>query len=110
MPRVKIALACLFCLALGVMSMAVAADDQSTVAYKAAMQKMHDGMMLDYTGDPDVDFVRGMIPHHQGAIDMAKVEIADGKDPELRHLAEEIVKAQEAEIALMQAWLKARNE
>jgi uncharacterized protein (DUF305 family) len=51
-----------------------------------------------------------MIPHHQGAIDMAKVELAYGKDPELRRLAEDIVKAQETEIAAMQVWLKAHGQ
>lgn len=78
----------------------------STRAYVEAMNAMHEGMMIDYTGDADVDFVRGMIPHHQGAVEMAKIVLEHGKDPELKKLAEDIVKAQETEIAFMQEWLK----
>jgi len=66
---------------------------------------MHQRMALELTGDPDVDFARGMIPHHQGAIDMARALLAYGADPELRKLAEAIVAAQEAEIAFLRAWL-----
>ena len=78
----------------------------SSQAFAAANQKMHRQMAIAYTGNADVDFVRGMIPHHQGAIDMAKVELAYGSDPKIKALAERIVKAQEAEIAKMKAWLK----
>ena len=77
----------------------------SSKAFEAADEKMHKDMTMSFTGDTDVDFVKGMIPHHQGAIDMAKVELQYGKDPATRQLAEEIIKAQETEIAFMNAWL-----
>lgn len=92
------------------MKMGSADASASTRAYQAANAKMHEGMAIEFSGDADVDFARGMIAHHQGAIDMAKVEIEHGKDPKLRALAEEIIKAQEAEIADMQAWLKAQGK
>lgn len=74
-------------------------------AFEAANMKMHKDMTIEFTGNADVDFARGMIPHHQGAIDMAQVLLKFGKDPELRKLAEGIVKAQETEIAFMKSWL-----
>ncbi|RWO77274.1 MAG: DUF305 domain-containing protein [Mesorhizobium sp.] len=84
------------------------ASGASTDSYNAAMDKMHSAMMaIEYSGNADVDFARGMIPHHQAAIDMAKVELANGKDPEMRKLAEAVIAAQEAEIKRMQDWLAA---
>jgi len=77
----------------------------ATKGYEAANAKMHKDMAIKFSGNADADFARGMIPHHQGAIDMAKITLAFGKDPEIRKLAEEIVKAQEAEIVLMRSWL-----
>lgn len=77
----------------------------STKAFEKANADMHKNMMIKFSGKTDVDFVRSMIPHHQGAIDMARIELEHGKDPEIRKLAEEVIKAQEAEIKMMKDWL-----
>jgi uncharacterized protein (DUF305 family) len=82
-------------------------DSPATRAFREANDRMHRDMGIAFTGNVDADFVRGMIPHHQGAIDMAQVLLEHGKDPELRKLAEAIIAAQEAEIAMMRAWLAA---
>jgi uncharacterized protein (DUF305 family) len=58
------------------------------------------------TGDIDHDFAAMMIPHHQGAIDMAKAELIYGKDPVMRRLAQEILVDQQSEIDAMNLWLK----
>ncbi|MFD2237885.1 CopM family metallochaperone [Aureimonas populi] len=77
----------------------------STAEFEAAAARMHEDMGVELTGDADVDFVRSMIPHHQGAIDMARIVLEHGQDPQIRALAEEVVSAQEAEIGEMRQWL-----
>jgi hypothetical protein len=67
----------------------------------AAVARMHAAMEVPFTGDADRDFARMMIPHHQGAIDMALVELRYGKDERLKRLAQEIIVDQQQEIAVM---------
>ena len=76
----------------------------------ASMDKMHVAMKaVARSGNSDVDFVRLMVPHHQAAIDMAKTQLLNGKDPQMRRLAQEIITDQQLEIELMQRWLKQRD-
>lgn len=80
---------------------------EAAQAYMNGMQTMHDDMMKGImAADADEAFVRGMIAHHQGAVDMAKIQLKYGKDAEMRKLAEDIIKAQEQEIKQMQSWLE----
>ena len=82
-----------------------ASASPSTPAYQAAMDAMMTNMMIPYSGNADVDFIRGMIPHHQGAVDNARIVLQYGKDPDVLKFAQSIIDAQEAEIKWMTEWL-----
>jgi uncharacterized protein (DUF305 family) len=89
---------------------AASGQSEATTGYLAAMDKMHGPMMEGVkAADPDVAFVRGMIPHHQGAIDMARVVLKYGKDEQARKWAEDVIRQQQREIDEMQAWLAKRQ-
>lgn len=79
--------------------------------YIAAMDLMHKPMMKGAMNpDPDVAFVEGMIPHHEGAIKMAEIELKYGKDPKIKALARDVITAQTKEIKFMKEWLKTHQD
>lgn len=73
----------------------------SSMAFADVNAKMHKAMDITFTGQADLDFLKGMIPHHQGAVDMAKVVLEHGKDDATKTLAKDIIAAQEKEIQWM---------
>ena len=76
-----------------------------------AMERMNGPMMEAMReADPDIAFMKGMIPHHQAAIDMARVVLEFGKDPQTRKLAEDVIREQTREIDEMKAWLAAKSK
>jgi uncharacterized protein (DUF305 family) len=75
------------------------------MAYDAANAVMHEGMAIAYSDNPDLDFARAMLAHHQGAVAMAQIQLQHGTDPEMRALAQVIIDAQAVEIAQMQAFI-----
>ncbi|KGT86685.1 hypothetical protein NG99_25085 [Erwinia typographi] len=93
------------------MPMDSAKQTSSQKSYQAGMDEMHHDMTAGMQEkDPDRAFAKGMIAHHQGAIAMAKTELQYGKDPAMRKLAEEIIKAQQPEIEQMQGWLSRQKK
>lgn len=84
-------------------------DQASVQAYQEVNAQMHQDMAIEFTGDADVDFVKGMIPHHEGAVAMAEVVLKYGQDPAIRALAEEVIAAQKNEIEMMKNWLHERG-
>lgn len=87
------------------MMMPKESDAASTKAYKASMMKMMQEMPRDYTGNADVDFMRQMRAHHQGAIGMSEVVLQQGKDDQVKRLARKLIDDQRKEIAEIDAWL-----
>lgn len=72
---------------------------------EAGMQRMMHGMHVRYTGNADLDFLAMMIPHHEGAVEMARLALIHGRDPATRRLAEDIIAGQTVEIQAMSARL-----
>ena len=82
-------------------------NDPAWSELQSSMEKMHRSMAsIKPSGDSDADFVKLMIPHHQAAIEMARIQLLFGKDPQMRRLAQEIITDQQSEIELMNLWLK----
>jgi len=79
----------------------VTAEASFLAENEAAMKRMMTDMAVNPTGDVDADFVAMMVPHHQGAIDMAVAVLRHGRNPQIRRLAQEIIVIQQQEIAAM---------
>jgi len=108
----------LLCAAAALAQMVMAMDkgaslspSQFTQDMDASMKLMdHEMSAAQMDGNADHDFAVMMMPHHQGAIDMAKAELSHGRDPTMRRLAEEIIADQKSEIDLMNLWMREHPE
>ncbi len=91
-------------------SIAPSVATPSTAAYDAALDKMHRALDIPFTGDTDRDFVAVLIAQHQGAVDLAKVELQHGRDPQTRKLAQDIITARQQDIAALRQWQAAHPQ
>ncbi|HYH39989.1 MAG TPA: DUF305 domain-containing protein [Azospirillum sp.] len=80
--------------------------DPASRGYMQSMRTMNSAMRKPMTGNADQDFARMMLAHHQGAVDMARVELQHGTDPELKAMAQAIVDEQTKEIQRLQDWIR----
>jgi uncharacterized protein (DUF305 family) len=87
----------------------LAGEDPLAAGLAAVNRRMHREMSQPGSGDADIDFARAMVAHHKGAVDMAKLVLAFGDDPEMRKLAEAVIAAQTEEIRTLESWLS-RNQ
>ncbi|MGJ8525054.1 hypothetical protein LMG33818_000762 [Halomonadaceae bacterium LMG 33818] len=86
-------------------------DNQMHEQLDSSMKTMHMNMMKGMESDsPDLAFAQGMLPHHVGAIKMAQVELKYGKDPHMRKLARNIIKAQEHEVGILKKWIATHQQ
>jgi uncharacterized protein (DUF305 family) len=99
--RPMFAIALLSLAAAGAGTQAAETESEFAIAMNAAMSRMMNAMQVRPSGDVDRDFAAMMIPHHQGAIDMAIAELRYGRNPQLKRIAQEIVVDQQQEIAAM---------
>jgi len=105
MTNIKLAIPLALAFVFGAETSVLAQD----MGYEKEMMSAHKKMMEDMmamkpTGDPDKDFAMMMVPHHQGAIDMAEVQLKYGKDPQLKKMAQDIIDAQKKEIEEFKKW------
>ncbi len=101
LPRACAALLLTLCASAG-LGVSSAPGSPYLTEVNAAMDRMMKAMMVAPSGDVDADFVTMMLPHHQGAIDMAVAELRHGRNEQLKRIAQEIIVDQQQEIAAMQ--------